>query len=176
MADLATTSKTNFYKSDKLPGLDITPRQLKAIEALIAGKGLTGAAKAAGTIRQQVARWLADDDSFAAEYKRQGLALRKSFIDKVFTGGNVASDSLTKMASGKHQGRKLAASKALLTAAATLAKSTVEAQDGMRIAPLFVLPANTSISLEVDIPDVPDTRAPVIVDAELAKALPDPIT
>ena len=47
---------------------DVTDQQHRAIFALVAGKGMSAAARAAGVHRGTVLRWLRDNDDFAAEY------------------------------------------------------------------------------------------------------------
>jgi hypothetical protein len=47
---------------------DVTDQQHRAIFALVAGKGMSAAARAAGVHRGTVLRWLRDNDHFAAEY------------------------------------------------------------------------------------------------------------
>jgi hypothetical protein len=47
---------------------DVTDQQHRAIFALVAGRGMSAAARAAGVHRGTVLRWLRDNDHFAAEY------------------------------------------------------------------------------------------------------------
>jgi hypothetical protein len=57
----------------------LTPNQLKAIEALMRGASISGAAAAAGVDRTTVHRWLRDDVEFLAAYN----AARRDLADGI---------------------------------------------------------------------------------------------
>lgn len=135
------------------------------------GKNLADAGRSIGTTGTMVKRWLTTDEAFQAEYQRQGELLRKSLVNRIVTLGNKSAEALTKFVDGKNASRRLVASKAGLTAGVAMVKSIVEAGDGVRTVPMFVLPSNTRVSFDVDIPSVPDQPASEVVDAELSQAL-----
>jgi hypothetical protein len=83
-------------RQNETPAPELTPAQLLALEALLAGRTVTDAAVAASVARQTVHRWLADDVAFAAELNARRLELRDAAQGRLFTMAQRAAEAVEK--------------------------------------------------------------------------------
>lgn len=68
--------------------------QEKALQALLAGQGVTAAAEAAGVGRQRVSYWLHHDPAFIANYRERRQRLAEQFADRLRALGAKAIDRI----------------------------------------------------------------------------------
>lgn len=158
-------TKTRRHSSDIVASeLGLSVQQYKALAALSVGKSIKQASKDAGTTRDTVLRWMSDHEAFRKEFAKVSAQARKALVSQIVTASETATDKLHKLAQSPNKMLALAASKSLLTAGVTLVKSTADAQEGVSSAPIFVIAQGTAVSLESEIPAVPETPAAVVVD------------
>lgn len=96
-------------------------RQAKALDALLSGQNITGAAAIAGVSRQTLSGWLNHDFTFIAAYNRRRQLLADEISNRLRALAVKAFDALEQELEGE---RKLEAAKAILRVATSLTVPT----------------------------------------------------
>ena len=86
---LTTSSKWATDRCNLLP-----PNQEAALQALLSGQGVTGAAEAASVSRQRVSYWLHRNSNFIACYNERRQRMAEEFADKLRALGTKAIDRI----------------------------------------------------------------------------------
>lgn len=124
--------------------------QLQAISALMAGKSNVQAAKDAGVHTRTLQLWLRDDADFVKEYKHQAEEIRLHAVAKVKATTTAAVDVVARGLKSRSEGRRLAAARIIINAAAAFLKAADEA--GTAMVPLFALPPGTQVGFSIPAP------------------------
>lgn len=157
----------------------LTPYQQKALLAIMAGKTIMAASRAAGVHHSTLRDWLRDDTSdfvralerAKAEQAKELAQAKAALAKSIVKFGAVSVQELEKLATGRHAGRRLAAAKAGLAAAAQVVKGS-EDEANKQVTPMFVIPPGTAIDFSTAVEPLPADPASVIVDAQLVGAKP----
>lgn len=78
----------------------VTPRQFKAIRALLTDGDVTAAAQAAGVSRKTIYAWLKDNEAFKAALDRAEAAALKALERDLVRLGKAATDTLGEAIAG----------------------------------------------------------------------------
>lgn len=162
-------AKRNSKSKAIVPDLNLNVSQLKAIDSLSIGKSIYQAAKDAGVSPSTIKIWLGDE-TFLNEFKKCVTERRQQVVNQLVNFGVNSLTELQKTLESEDPVRRLIAAKAGLTAITPIAKSVIESQSGSSAAPLFQLPPGASVSLDVEIPSIPDTKPTVVIDAKLIES------
>ncbi|MBE6470917.1 MAG: hypothetical protein E7000_04315 [Coriobacteriaceae bacterium] len=96
-------------------GADLTPKQKKAIAALLTARTQAEAAKAAQVGERSIKRWLSEDKRFKAAYQAALRDLIANASAKLSKGADAAIDSLLDVArSGESESARVQAARAVL--------------------------------------------------------------
>ncbi len=83
-----------------MPAASLTPRQIKAVAALLEHERLVDAAKACGVPERTLTRWRNEDPAFRAALSRAGADLLRDAVRVLQVGASAAAIALVGMANG----------------------------------------------------------------------------
>ena len=82
--------------TEKTSNLKLSPSQIRALEALLAGDTVTATAKHAGVSRETVHRWWREDFEFQAAYNRARRELLETMQCRLLALADQATETVTK--------------------------------------------------------------------------------